>query len=279
MPEIPPPRFAVSDGLRIAYTDTGHGPPIVFLHGIGSTRRTWDEQVRALSQRFRCIAYDYRGYGESERPPAKSLRASAADAKSISRAAYARDLFAVMDAAGIDSAHLCGLSLGGVVALEAYAQGPDRVRSLILADAFARYPRAADSVRQRVNMLLGMGMERFAAKRSPLALSPAAKPSLIQKVRDTMASIPLNVYIASTRTTWTGDYRALLPKITVPTLVLWGEYDTGVTPRKLSEEIAHAVPTCDGVVVVPRAGHVCNLDNLAFFNTTVAEFISRADKM
>ncbi len=122
-------------------------------------------------------------------------------------------------------------------------------------------------------------LERFAAKRGPLVLSPSAKQSVIAKVRDTMASIPLDVYLASTHTTWTGDYRKLLPKIDVPTLVLWGEHDRDVAPRKLSEELAANIPTCDGVVVVPRAGHVCNLDNPEFFNAAIADFVTRYDKM
>jgi len=110
-------KVAASDGLRIAYHVEGGGPPIVFLHGVGATKKMWAPQMAMLSERFRCIAIDYRGYGESEPPPESSLKADARDAKAISRAAYARDVIAVLDAEGIDAAHLCGCSLGGVVAL------------------------------------------------------------------------------------------------------------------------------------------------------------------
>src|SRR5579859_487103 len=134
------PRFASSDGLKIAYVEEGGGPPIVFLHGVGATKKMWAPQLAMLSERFRCIALDYRGYGESETPPEASLKADARDAKAISRAAYARDVVAVLDAESIDAAHLCGCSLGGVVALETYDAKPARVKSLALVDTFAFYP-------------------------------------------------------------------------------------------------------------------------------------------
>src|SRR5690348_9065595 len=136
-------KHAKSDGMRIAYVDEGGGPPIVFLHGVGATKKMWAPQIELLSERFRCIALDYRGYGESEAPPQSSLKPDARDAKAISRAAYARDLLAVLDAAGIDAAHLCGCSLGGVVALETYDAKPARVKSLALVDTFAFYPGGA----------------------------------------------------------------------------------------------------------------------------------------
>src|SRR2546427_8739532 len=100
-------KVATSDGLRIAYAEAGTGPPIVFLHGVGATKRSWAAQLAMLAQRFRCIAIDYRGYGESDVPPDTSLAKDARGPKGISRSAYARDVIAVLDAAGIESAHLC----------------------------------------------------------------------------------------------------------------------------------------------------------------------------
>ena len=266
-----------SDGLSIAYIDEGTGPPIVFLHGVGATKTMWAPQLAMLSERFRCIALDYRGYGESETPPESSLKADARDAKSISRAAYARDVIAVLDAAGVDAAHFCGCSLGGVVALETYDAKPARVRSLALVDTFAFYPGGAASIDERIANLDKLGIEEFAKTRAPGIHKPDAASDLVAKSIADMASIPLSVYKASTRATWTGDYRPLLPRIGVPAEVFWGELDTSIAPHELSEELANGIPTCSGVVRVPHAGHVANLDNPDFFNLALEAFVDSVE--
>ena len=269
--------FAKSDGLRIAYRAEGSGPPIVFLHGVGATKKMWAPQTGALSERFRCIALDYRGYGESEVPPERSLAPDARDAKSISRGAYARDVIAVLDAEGIDAAHVCGCSLGGVVALEAYDAKPARVKSLALVDTFAFYPGGAASIDERIANLDRLGIAEFAKTRGPGIHKPDAPDALVKASIADMASIPLAVYKASTRATWTGDYRALLSRIAVPAEVFWGELDTTIAPHELSEELANAIPTCSGVVRVPHAGHVSNLDNPEFFNLALEAFVDSVE--
>jgi len=270
-------KVAASDGLRIAYHVEGGGPPIVFLHGVGATKKMWAPQMAMLSERFRCIAIDYRGYGESEPPPESSLKADARDAKAISRAAYARDVIAVLDAEGIDAAHLCGCSLGGVVALETYDAKPARVKSLALVDTFAFYPGGVASIDERVANLDKLGMGEFAKTRGPGIHKPDAPKDLVDRSVADMASIPLAVYKASTRATWTGDYRPLLPRIDVPAEVFWGELDTTIAPHELSEELAKRIPTCSGVVRVPHAGHVSNLDNPEFFNLALEGFVDSVE--
>ena len=270
-------KHAASDGLRIAYQDEGSGPPIVFLHGVGATKRMWAPQIEMLSERFRCIALDYRGYGESEVPPDASLKADARDAKAISRAAYARDVVAVLDAEGIDAAHVCGCSLGGVVALETFDARPARVKSLALVDTFAFYPGGAASIDERVANLDRLGIEEFAKTRAPGIHKPDAEKDLVARSVADMASIPLAVYKASTRATWTVDYRPLLPRIGVPAEVFWGELDTTIAPHGLSEELAGGIPTCSGVVRVPHAGHVANLDNPEFFNLALEAFVDSVE--
>lgn len=269
--------FAISDGLKIAYVEAGSGPAIVFLHGVGATKRCWEPQLNALSERFRCIALDYRGYGESDIPPAASLEPDARDPKSISRAAYSRDVLAVLDAARLDAAHLCGCSLGGTVAMETFDAKPARVKSLALVDTFAYYPNGAEGMKERIATLDRLGIEEFARTRAPGVLKPDAPKELVETVCADMASIPLSVYKASTRVTWTGDYRQLLARIGVPTEVFWGECDTSIAPQALSEELAQKIPTCSGVVRVPHAGHLPNLDNAGFFNLALEAFIDSVE--
>lgn len=274
---MPATKFTRSDGLSIAYIDEGSGPPIVFLHGVGATKKMWAPQIEMLSERFRCIALDYRGYGESEVPPERSLAADARDAKAISRAAYARDVMAVLDAERIDAAHVCGCSLGGVVALEAYDAKPARVKSLALVDTFAFYPGGVASIDERIANLDRLGIAEFAKTRGPGIHKPDAPKDLVDSSIADMSSIPLAVYKASTNATWTGDYRSLLPRIGIPAEVFWGELDTSIAPHELSEELANGIPTCSGVVRVPHAGHVANLDNPDFFNLALEAFIDSVE--
>jgi 3-oxoadipate enol-lactonase len=255
---------AIVDGRRVAYIDSGNGAAIVFLHGVGATKRCWVEQLQTLSARFRCIALDYRGYGESDVPPVES----------ISREAYARDVAAVMDAAGIDKAVLCGNSLGGVVALEFYKQFANRARSLVLVDSFAYYPGGAESMPDRIKILDELGIDKFAATRSRALFGPDAPESLVERARADLASIPLEVYKASTRATWSGDYRDLLPNIDIGALVLWGEFDTKIAPRALSEELARGIPACGDVLEIPKAGHIPQMENAVAFNALLADFLS-----
>jgi 3-oxoadipate enol-lactonase len=269
--------FATSDGLRIAYAQAGEGPAIVFLHGVGATKACWRPQLAALSSRFRCIALDYRGYGGSAVPPEDSLRASATDQRAITRQAYARDVCAVLDAAGVGAAHVCGCSLGGRVALELYASRPPRVLSLALVDSFAFYPGGDESIDERIRTLDSLGIEEFAKTRAPGVLKPDAPSDLVESVRADMASIPLGVYKASTRVTWSGDYRPLLPRVSAPAEVFWGEFDTQIAPLARSEELAAGIPTCGAVVRIPHAGHLANLDNAEFFNLALGAFVDSVE--
>ena len=252
----------------------GTGQPVVFLHGVGSTNEIWRRQLLALAPTMHCIALDYRGYGHSEVPPAASLEPGAGDPQAISRSAFARDVFAVLDQCGLAAAHLCGCSLGGVIALECYARASERVRSLILVDTFAFYPGGVGSMDERMQTLEQIGIEDFARSRAPKVLHPEAAADRVEFVRTQMSSIPLDVYKAATRATWTGDYRDLVPRIEVPVLVMWGEKDELIAPYERSVEIAYSLREPGKVTVVPRAGHLPNVDNPEFFNHALTEFIA-----
>ena len=179
-----------------------------------------------------------------------------------------------MDAAGLDRAVLCGNSLGGVVSLEFFKQFPQRVRSLVLVDSFAYYPGGAESIPNRLKILDELGIEKFAETRAPALFGPGAPEWLVGLARADLASIPLAVYKASTGVTWSGDYRTLLPQIGVSTLVVWGEHDTSIAPRALSEELARGIPASGEVTEVPNAGHIPQMEAPLVFNLILADFLS-----
>ena len=118
-------RFADATGVRLAFDVTGAGPPLVLLHAGIVDRRMWDDLVPMLSDATTIIRFDARGFGESSRAP---------------NGEFARwdDLFAVMDAAGVDKAHLVGVTQGAETALDATVVAPERVDHLLLCGAGMR---------------------------------------------------------------------------------------------------------------------------------------------
>ena len=115
----------------IGYREAGGGEltPIVFLHGVGSDKSVWHPQLDHFGKTRRAIAFDYPGYGESDPAP-----------EGTSRDDYAAAILSAMRVLGIERAHICGLSLGGVIAIAMHHAAADRCTSLILADTFAIHP-------------------------------------------------------------------------------------------------------------------------------------------
>src|SRR6202030_658689 len=128
--------------LAVAVSDAGDGPPVVLLHGLACGKRMWFHQIRALRRRFRVIAYDLRGHGQTDAP---------AVATEYSAAHLARDLVGVLDALNIKQAAIVGFSLG--------ASKPERVSRLVLADvgAGADDPVKIEGMARRWGALIGQG--------------------------------------------------------------------------------------------------------------------------
>ena len=252
--------FAIADGLKIAYEAYGHGEPVVFLHGVGSDRSVWAEQLAAFSERHTAIALDFRGHGASDVPD------------EITREGFARDINAVLDALRIGRAHVVGLSMGGVAALQFYLDFPARVLSLTLADTFAYYPAWHAGSEQRLAAIDALDMPAIAKARAPIVLAPDAPAERLAFVEAAMARKDKRGYRASQEATWGGDFRDRLHRIAVPTLVLVGEYDVP-TPPAMAEALASGILNAR-FVQLPHAGHISNLDNAPAFNATVKEFLA-----
>src|SRR6476620_7332361 len=118
------PRIKISNDRSLGYVEAGGGEatPIVFLHGVGSDKSVWHPQLEHFARTRRAIAFDYPGYGDSDPTPAGATRDD-----------YAAAILSAMDALGIREAHICGLSLGGVVAIAIHAAAPHRCASLVIA--------------------------------------------------------------------------------------------------------------------------------------------------
>ena len=240
----------------------GDAVPIIFLHGVGSDKSVWRPQIEHFSRSRRAIAFDYPGYGESD------PLASGGD--------FVSAILAAMDALGIERAHVCGLSLGGVVAIAVHARSPKRCASLTLADTFVRHPDGAAIYERSIEASRTMSMRALAEGRVDMLLGDAATPELRAEVVATMAAIDPEAYRIGAKAVWLADQRDEARAIRLPTLVLCGAEDR-VTPPALSEELAALIPLAD-LAIIGAAGHLANAEQPAVFNSAVDAFIAEVER-
>lgn len=234
---------------------------LIFVHGVGSTGAIWDYQLRAFGDAYRCFAIELRGNGVPKPEP---------DPSQITRDGFVDDVLAAADSAGAAQFHFVGCSLGGVVGFELWKRAPQRVRSLTFVGSFAWYPNASDYVQSVSASVQAAGtMERFAHERAKkLGMPPGRRTD---ETIEQMACKTVPSYLASTRATWTGEYRDLLTSISVPALVVCGERDA-VAPPSFSEEIAGRIPGAR-LEIIAGAGHVTNADAPDRFNDLLRAFL------
>ena len=240
----------------------GGETPIVFLHGVGSDKSVWRLQLDHFGRTRRAIALDYPGYGDSDPAPAGTTRDD-----------YAAAVLAAMDAMGIVEAHVCGLSLGGVIAIAMHAAAPERCASLVIADSFAVHPDGP-AIYER-SIAASADMRALAEGRADVLLAQPADPAVRSEVIETMARIDPAAFRIGAEAVWLADQRDRVAAIDVPTLVIVGEEDK-VTPPDLSRGLAAAIPGSQ-LHVIPGAGHLANIEKPSAFNGLVEQFIETTE--
>jgi 3-oxoadipate enol-lactonase len=254
-------RVITSNGYEIGHAEVGGGDavPIVFLHGVGSDKSVWQPQLDHFGRARRAIAFDYPGYGDSDPAPDGTTRDD-----------YASAILSAMQELGVEQAHICGLSLGGVVAMAMHHAAPDCCVSLILADTFAVHP---DGYAIYERSLAGSrDLPAMAEARVDVLLAQPADPKVRREVVETMSRIDPAAYRVGAEAVWLAQQRDRAGKIGVPTLVLVGDQDR-ITPADLANELADLIP--DSLMhVIPGAGHLTNLEAPGEFNRLVEGFIA-----
>ena len=258
------PRIMTATGIAIGYEDAGVGgaTPIVFLHGVGSDKSVWRPQLEHFKAERRAVAFDYPGYGDSDSAPEGTTRDD-----------YATIILAAMTELGIGRAHVCGLSLGGVVAIAMNHAWPKRIVSLILADTFADHPSGQDIYDRSI--AASSDLRALAESRVDVLLAQPADPAVRSEVVETMAAIEPEAYRIGARAVWLANQRDRAAAIRVPTLVLCGTEDR-VTPPALSTALTKMIPGAH-YQAIERAGHICNLERPVEFNTYVGAFVRGVD--
>ena len=248
--------------IELNYYEQGAGEPLVFIHGLGGKADSWRFQMEALANNYRVLAMDLRGHGQS------GYRAN----EPVSIRTFAADVLALLAELGLEQAHICGLSLGGMIALEIFARRASKVKSLILADTTAFFPPP-----QSREELLGhfdrLEMASWAALLADRILRREAPAEQRQEVTRMLAANRRALYRAGLIATFDGDYRGVLPLIDLPTLILVGEEDQA-TPIKYAEYLqAHIRGSV--LQVIPRAAHLSSLENPAAFNRQLSTHLQR----
>ena len=255
------PTVITNSGYDIGYEEAGSGSatPIVFLHGVGSDKSVWRRQLAHFGQTRRAIAFDYPGYGDSDPAPEGATREDYADA-----------IISAMDKLGVDRAHVCGLSLGGVIAIAMHYAHADRCASLILADTFAVHPEGR-AIYER-SVAGSSDLPAMAEARVDVLLAQPADPGTRREVVDTMSRIDPAAYRIGAEAVWLANQRNRAEAIRVPTLIICGEEDKA-TPQVLSHELQSMIPG-SRLEMIPRAGHLTNLEKPDAFNSIVGQFLT-----
>jgi pimeloyl-ACP methyl ester carboxylesterase len=248
-------------GLEIAYERAGQGPPLVLVHGATVDGRMWQPQLAALANEFTVVAWDEPGAGRSSDVPAD-----------FGLPDYANSLAALIEAVALGPAHVAGLSWGGTVVLELYRHHPELVATLILIDTYAGWKGSLpeEEVRARVEGV----RQKLAAEEfdpTPRGLFAGDPPATFVSLLGDMAadvrreSLRVQVLVMAE-----ADQRDLLPRIAVPTLLIWGEQDVR-SPLSVARQFDQAIPDTK-LVVIPQCGHVSNLEQPERVNEAVREF-------
>ena len=254
--------------VKIAFERKGSGPLVVFLHGIGGNRSNWTEQLDAFGTRFCALSWDARGYGASDDSPQALVFSDFAD-----------DLARVLDHLEAEKTHVVGLSMGGMIAQGFYGRYPDRVATLTLAGTSSGFGAATEEARQDFlnRRLAPLEAGRTLADLAPTLLDVLVAPGTSTKIRDrlqaSMAAVRLESYKQALRAIITTDFRAVLPRISVPTQVVVGTEDQ-VLPPADSAALVAAIPGAEKVIL-DGIGHLSNLEGLDAFNTAVGAFLDR----
>ncbi len=255
-------------GVTINYVERGTpaGLPVMFIHGFPFSHRMWEPQMRALPHGIRAISYDLRGHGESQVADGQYTIEFLID-----------DLMALLDHLVVDKAVLCGLSLGGYVALRAVERYPDRVRALVLADTKSE-PDSNEAKVKRSSTMLAVkrdGVPAFAENFVKAVFAPqnlTGQPQVVEFIKtlirtNTQLGIAGTLLALAART----DTTPALAGIKVPTLILVGEHDA-LTPPAASEAMHRLIPASQ-YIVIPGAGHLANLENETAFNQALVAFL------
>lgn len=261
--------IAVVDALELGYDDVGTGggtgTPLLFAHAFPLNRTMWAPQLSALVERCRCVAADFRGFGESTVAPPYSVEQ------------YADDLANLLDVLRIEQVVLVGCSMGGAVSLAFWRRHRQRIRALVLAGtrAGADSEEALARRRQLIQLARSEGATAVANRQIASLIGGTTRerqPDTYDAVHRMIAQSPVEGIVGALEAMMRRpDSTDTLATIDVPVLVVVGEEDTATPPREAT--VLHERIRGSRLEVIAGAGHLSNLERPAAFNHVLTEFL------
>jgi pimeloyl-ACP methyl ester carboxylesterase len=252
-------------GLRVAYRRAGQGPPLVLLHGGLGDSREWRRQLEGLADEFTVVAWDAPGCGGSSDPPATFRLPD-----------YADCLARFIQALKLGRPHVGGLSWGGGLALELYRRHPQLPRSLVLASAYAGWagslpPEVVAERLQRAMREAELPPEQWVHGYLEGLFTDSAPPELVNEALAMMLDVRPAGMRAMARSFADADLREMLPRIRVPTLLLYGDADRR-SPLVVAHDLHDQIPGST-LVVLAGVGHQLDMEAPDRFNAEVRSFL------
>ena len=272
------PHVTAGGGVKLYYEEAGQGTPILFVHEFMGEYRSWEAQLRYFSRRYRCIAFNARGYPPSDVPE---------HIEDYSFEHQRAGILAMLDGLRIDKAHIVGLSMGAFATFYFGMKWPARALSLTLAgigsgsmpEARARFRQESEAAALK---LLAEGWEKSADVRgnSPTRVqlqnkNPRGYAEFIALVRQHSAkgsALTLQGYQALRPAL--GDFKEQMAKCTLPTLIISGDEDEPCLDASLM--LKRHMPSA-GLVFMPQTGHACNLEEPEMFNLVCEKFFHQVE--
>ncbi len=252
------------NGCRLSYAIEGPtgAPALVLSNALGTTLRLWDSQFERFAERYRVIRYDTRGHGASETPPGEYALDD-----------LGRDVLGLLDANGIDRAHVCGVSLGGLIALWLTVHAPSRVGRAVLANTAARIG-TREGWQERIDHVRSRGCADLAAAAPARWFTEPfrrAHPETAQWFAAMVAGCSPDGYAACCAALRDADLRPVLGQITAPVLVITGAADPSTPPSDGDFLCAH-IPNAQRLAL--PCSHLSNVEEADTFTREVTRFLA-----
>ena len=255
-------------GIAIYKEGVPEATPLIFVHGFPLSHEMWKPQREFFSKSHSVISYDLRGHGQSDVGDGQYTLEH-----------YVDDLFMLMDHLKLECSVVCGLSMGGYIALRAFEREPGRFLGLVLCDTKSEADSDEAKLKRAgaIRHIKKTGMAPFVEEFTKTVLSEKTlqtKPELVHFVKGMMQrNSPLGVCGALLALAARTDTTRVLPKISVPTMILVGQEDK-VTPPATAQAMLKSIPQA-ALHLIPDAGHLSNLENPAAFNGFLDAFLGK----
>jgi len=249
--------------ININYEIIGDGQPLLFIHGLGSSLRDWEEQVPVFSKKFKVITLDLRGHGQTDKPKGP-----------YSISMFAEDIAELIKSLKVDPVHVVGISLGGAIGFHLAIDHPDITKSLVVVNMSASVPIKSLKEKQmfflRVLIVKMMGMKKMGEVLAKRLFIKPEQEELRERMASRWAENDKKAYLSSLKTLKNWSVLERLQEIKCPTLVISSDED--YTPLSDKEEYTALISNAK-LVVIEDARHAVSVEKPGELNTILMDFL------